>query len=112
MTRQLAGGEILGVAAESRAGDQSSGIGETGTHRIGRAMAILVASLPTLLSTQTTQSPHHRGGEGVAGVVRTGGENQEGVRTGTAVLGMGTVGATAGVKGDTRTIRVVIINKF
>ena len=106
MTRQLAGGEILGVAAESRAGDQSSGIGETGTHRIGRAMAILVASLPTLLSTQTTQSPHHRGGAVVAGVVTTiSGENQDRDRTGTtvAVLGMGTVGVTEeGGTGDTR----------
>ena len=101
MTRQLAGGEMVtlqGVAAGSRTGDQSSsGIGETGNHRNGWAMAILVASLTTLLSTQTTHSHHHRGGVMVAGVVTTtSGENQDGDRTGTtvAVLGMGTVGVT------------------
>ena len=106
MNRQLAGGEILGVT-ESRTGDQSSGVtgGETGNHRNGRAMAILVASLPTLPSTLTTPTHHHRAGV-VAGVVRTtDAENQDRVRTGTtaAVLGMGKVGVTGvGETEDTR----------
>ena len=112
MNRQLAGGEILGVT-ESRTGDQSSGVtgGETGNHRNGRAMAILVASLPTLPSTLTTPTHHHRAGA-VVGVVRTEGENQDGDKTGTtaAVLGMATVGVT-GVGGieDTRHSRRVVI---
>jgi hypothetical protein len=65
-------------------------------------MAILVASL----TTQTTHSPHHRGGAVVAGVVTTiSEENQDGNRTGTTVgvLGMGTVGVTeVGGTGDSR----------
>ena len=84
--------QVVGV------GDKTEG--ETGHHRTGRAMAILVASLHTL-HTQPTHNHHHLGGAVGAGVVNRSSDDRDKTRTGITAVMLVIVGASGGIE-DTR----------
>ena len=100
MTRMLARGEGVLVAAGHRIGDMTSGTEARDTS----TSSTMVPSL-TINHTQTTHHHHpHLGGAVVAGEV-TGGDSRDMVRTVITATVVGTVGAsTTGETEDTKGI--------